>query len=173
MSEQKTFEDILREKMGQAVKVKNSDAQIMPMEAMVNAVMADAMKGNLPAIMFIRSLTEGKAAEVDVEKVKQLITDVADELKGELKEQGLPISGSAELWLLAKQLLTIRRLAVTTAQEGHADVLSTPQKNGPDRMELSTDNRIFNDLLKQWRTDWRDFKASLLQSEISKRMLKK
>ena len=172
--EQKTFEEILREKMGQEVSVRGKDGVTMlPMEAMVMSLMNEAMKGSIPAIMFIRSLTEGKGEEVDAEAVKSEVEKVVSELRNELRQAGLPDSATAEMWLLAKQLLTLRRIALTTAQPSHTDVVSVPQKNGPDKMELSTDNRIFNDLLKQWRTDWHDYKTNIIQEHIRAKIMKK
>lgn len=174
---QKTFEELLIEEMAVPVKITNAREgqpdKIETWRACVIAIKNKAVKGDIQSIMFIRSLTEGRNRDkVDEQAIAEEITKMEQELLAQLSSQGFRTKASVELWLLAKQLLTLRRIAVSTAAPGHQDIITTPQKNGPDKLELSTDNRIYNDLLKQWRTDWYDFQQKLVQSEIRSKMLR-
>lgn len=171
--EPKTFEEILREKMQQPVTVKGKDVSIMPTEAMVMSVMNNAMKGEIGAILFIRALTEtGGGTNLENQQEQEcILKHTIEELRTELKECSVTIGTNAELELLARQLIVLRRVASLTVDPNHKDVQVTPQRDGTDKCELSTTNKIFNDLYKQWRRDWREFKEGLVNFEIQRKLL--
>lgn len=173
---QKTFEEILREKMAVPVSIKGKDATVLPMEAMVLSVMNDAMRGNIAAILFIRSLTERNTG-TDEDFIRQrqaILTQTIAELHRELQADGLEIGiDSAELQLIARQLLTLRTIAETMDTPTHRPVTVTPQKDGSDRAELSHTNRIFNDLYKAWRKDWQELRQQLVTRQMQRKIMKK
>ena len=166
--EERTFVEILRERMGMPVKVKGADATVMPMEAMVMSVMNNAMKGDIGAILFIRNLKDNREDSVDLEEQRKVLAQTVEELSDELKRERLDVGKSAELELLAVQLITLRRIASTMAGSGHKDIQVMPQKDGSERRELSTTNRIFNDLYKAWRKDWSEYRNGLLRAKMRK-----
>lgn len=173
---QRTFEEILREKMAVPVSIKGKDATVLPMEAMVLSVMNDAMRGNIAAILFIRSLTERNTG-TDEEYLTQRrleLTRTVMQLHNELDADGLEIDiDSPELELIARQLLTLRTIAETMDTPTHRPVTITPQKDGSDRTELSPTNRIFNDLYRQWRKDWQELRQQIVQRQMQRKMLRK
>ncbi len=173
---QRTFEEILREKMAVPVSIKGKDATVLPMEAMVLSVMNDAMRGNIAAILFIRSLTERNTGtdEDYLKQRRQMLADTIAELHHELQADGLDIDPkAAELQLIARQLLTLRTIAETMDTPTHRPVTITPQKDGSDRTELSPTNRIFNDLYRQWRKDWQELRQQIVQRQMQRKMLRK
>ena len=177
---QKTFETILREKMAVPVAVKGKDATVLPMEAMVMNVMHMAMTQSLAAISainFIRAITEQHDTDDDIRQREQAAHKLADtesELLAELHADGLDVpQDMAELELIARQLVTLRRIADIMDGPAHRDVIITPQRNGSERTELSATNRIFNDLYKQWKADWQALRQSLVNRQMQKRMLNK
>ena len=173
---QKTFETILREKMAVPVAVKGKDATVLPMEAMVLSVMNLGMKGDIAAVQFIRAITEQHDTDDDIRQREQAAHKLADtesELLAELHADGLDVhQNMAELELIARQLVTLRRIADIMDGPAHRDVIITPQRNGSERTELSATNRIFNDLYKQWKADWQALRQSLVNRQMQKRMLK-
>ena len=170
-----TFEELVAEEMAVPVKVANprpgDPDKIDAWRACVVSLKNKAVKGDIQSIMFLRQILDGKR-KLDHESILREIQSQYEDLKAELKALRLPATSDIELWLLSKQLLTLRRIAMMTAQTGHTDIVATPQKSGPDKLELSMDNRIYNDLLKQWRADWKNYKKDLLQSELQRKMLK-
>ena len=174
---QKTFETILREKMAVPVAVKGKDATVLPMEAMVLSVMNLGMKGDIAAVQFIRAITEQHDSDDDIRQREQAAHKLADtesELLAELHADGLDVpENMAELELIARQLVTLRRIADIMDGPAHRDVIITPQRNGSERTELSATNRIFNDLYKQWKADWQALRQSLVNRQMQKRMLNK
>ena len=174
---QKTFETILREKMDVPVVVKGKDATVLPMEAMVLSVMNLGMKGDIAAVQFIRAITEQHDTDDDIRQREQAAHKLADtesELLAELHADGLDVpQNMAELELIARQLVTLRRIADIMDGPAHRDVIITPQRNGSERTELSATNRIFNDLYKQWKADWQALRQSLVNRQMQKRMLNK
>ncbi len=176
MPDNRTFEEILREKMSQPVAIKGKDATVMPNEAMVMAVMNNAMKGDIGAILFIRNLTDRRNDENDEYRAQQQqqLKNTIDELRNELEGDGLSVpEAMAELELIARQLITLRRVADTMDGTSHRDIQVTPQKDGSEKTELSTTNRIFNDLYKQWKTDWKELRQSIVSREMLKKNLKR
>ena len=176
MQDNRTFEEILREKMSQPVAIKGKDATVMPSEAMVMAVMNNAMKGDIGAILFIRNLTDRRNDENDEYRAQQQqhLKNTIDELRNELEGNGLSVPETmAELELIARQLITLRRVADTMDGTSPRDIQVTPQKDGSEKTELSTTNRIFNDLYKQWKTDWKELRQSIVSREMLKKNLKR
>ncbi len=164
---QKSFEDILKEKMAQPVSIKGKDgATMLPMEAMALSVMNNAMKGDISAIQFIRSTTQGKQEEdADQEQVMQHMKEVIDELCHALRADGFqPSNGAPEIELLAVELTTLRRVARMLMADGHQDIVVTPT-----RQDLSTTNRTYNDLQKLWLQHWREYRQQLLQAKMMRR----
>ena len=113
-----TFEEILQQEMAQPVRIKGSDATVTPQQAMIKSVMANAMKGDLSAILFLKQMT--RPAETDGDRQhqtaqQQLLADTRQELSDALTRQGLPPTGyDVELELLARQVMTLRRVAEAT-----------------------------------------------------------
>ena len=174
---QKTFETILREKMAVPVNVKGKEnATVLPMEAMVLSVMNKAISGDIAALQFVRAITEQHDTDDDIRQREQAAHKLADtesELLAELHADGLDVpQNMAELELIARQLVTLRRIADIMDGPAHRDVIITPQRNGSERTELSATNRIFNDLYKQWKADWQALRQSLVNRQMQKRMLK-
>ena len=174
---QKTFETILREKMAVPVAVKGKEnATVLPMEAMVLSVMNKAISGDIAALQFVRAITEQHDTDDDIRQREQAAHKLADtesELLAELHADGLDVpQNMAELELIARQLVTLRRIADIMDGPAHRDVIITPQRNGSERTELSATNRIFNDLYKQWKADWQALRQSLVNRQMQKRMLK-
>lgn len=171
-----SFEDILREKMSQPVNVKGRDATVMPMEAMVLAVLNDAMRGNLSAIVFCKNLTEKRtenSASYQAEQEK-ILRETHCELRAELEKSGIdPSYMTTELELCARGLMTLRRVARLLVAEGHKDLQVTPQKDGSERTELSTTNRIYNELYKNWKMDWHELRSQLIAIQMQQKMLRK
>ena len=160
--------------MAQPVNVKGRDTTVLPMEAMALSVMQNAMHGDIGAILFIRTMTEtrGDSSPEYAEKQKAKMEETKNELQGVLAELGIEPTTDPCIELLARDLMTIRRVADAMMDEGHEDVLIIPQRNGSDKMELSTTNKIVNELCKQWRKDWQEFKAVMLQREMQRKRMK-
>ena len=171
--EQKSFEQILAEKMAVPVSVKGKEGtSVMPMEAMVLAVMNDAMHGSVQSIQFIRSLTERTTAtdEAAQQEADRLLGETRTELTDALRQERLePTGKEPELELLARDLLTLRRVARAFASPDHRDIVVTPQKAGGDRQELSITNKVYIDLRKQWLADYTDFKQQLMRAKMMRR----
>ena len=174
---QKTFETILREKMAVPVAVKGKDATVLPMEAMVLSVMNKAISGDIAALQFVRAITEQHDTDDDIRQREQAAHKLADtesELLAELHADGLDVpQDMAELELIARQLVTLRRIADIMDRSEHRDVIITPQRNGSERTELSATNKIFNSLYKEWKADWQALRQSLVNRQMQKRMLNK
>lgn len=168
-----TFEEILQQEMAQPVRIKGSDATVTPMQAMIKSVMANAMKGDLAALNFIKNMT--RPAETDGDRQhqtaqQQLLTDTRQELSDALTRQGLPPTGyDVELELLARQVMTLRRVAEATDMPRYQVIDILPQKSGADRHQLSETNRIWNDLRKQFLNDWQDLRNQIQQQMLLKR----
>ena len=176
MEQQKSFVDILNEKMQEVITSKDAKKTYLPMEAMVMAVMNNAMKGDISAILFIRGLTEkhtDDSPEYEAQQ-QQLLKNTIDELKDELKHYNVTLCDNVpELELFARQLITLRRIGNITMKEGHKDLQITPQKDGSNKSELSTTNKIFNDLYKQWQKEWKDYRDLLMGYEIQRKISKR
>lgn len=170
------FTDILRRKLAEPVQVKGRDTYISPQEAMVMAVMSDAMHGNISAINFIRALTEQQPAPNPAAEQAQAqrLADTIAELHALLTADALtPPDNSPELELLARQLIVLRQVGQLVTADGAQPITVTPSKSGGDKTELSATNKIFNDLLKQWRNDWVEYYRALSQRTMQRNILLK
>ena len=165
---EKSFEDILREKMAQPVNVKGSTATMMPLEAMVLSVMNDAMKGNIQAIAFVRSITEGKVTDTEAEREERerLLDEQVARLQDELQAAKLPTEETEELRLLAVEAITLRRIAQQLLSSNHSDIVNKPSPGGTDKQELSITNRLYTDLRKQWASAWGSYKQGLFNQSL-------
>lgn len=167
------FEELLQRELSQQVKIKGTEATVSPMEAMIKSVTANAMRGDLQAIAFIRAMTAPATTDDDrqhVEAEQQRLTATTDELRHNLTQQGLPPTGyDTELELLARQLITLRRVAEATDMPRFRTIDIIPQKAGNDRQELSQTNRIWLDLRKQFLQDWQSLRQQIQQQILMKR----
>ena len=175
--EQKSFEEILRSRMAEMVNVKdkagNTVKQVTLMEAAINKVIDNAVnRGDLQSIQFIRSLTERTTAtdEAAQQEADRLLSETRTELTDALRKERLEPTGmEPELELLARDLLTLRRVARAFASPDHRDIVVTPQKAGGDRQELSITNRVYLDLRKQFLSDYAEFKQALMRAKMMRR----
>ena len=164
-----TFDEILKEKLSEALPVKGKpDETVMPIEAMVTAVMGKAIKGDIPSIVFINNMIVKPQEETEEEKAikKAEIEGVKFELKNDFAAEMLVPTSEIELENLAVQLLTLRRIAGIMGRDNHKDIASQTQKDGTIKQELSTVNRIYNDLLKDYRADYKAFRVQLIQQKL-------
>ena len=159
----KTFEDILREKMRTPVALKNQPgATVMPLEAMAMSVMNNAMKGDIPSIAFINNLTKQREDDTPEHRSAQekLFRDKCAALQRELEDEELWLGQQTELEQLARQALAIDRVGALMEQQGHRDVEEKTLRDGSQQIQLSTVDRIYLDLCKQFRQDLKDFKVA-------------
>lgn len=173
---ERTFEEILKDKLTTPVAIKGRTETILPMEAMVMAVMNNAMKGDLGAIAFIRGVQEREDVDdhAQIEQFNTEVTEVAEEIANEFKSDGLKVEATmTEIVLLARNLVTINRISKQMCGEKHKDIVVIPQKNGVDKTELSTVNKIYNDLYKQWKTDLNNLRQDLVNRSMQKKMLER
>ena len=164
-----TFEEILKEKLAETLPVKgDKDKRIMPIEAMVNAIMAKAIKGDIPSIVFINNMITKPAEETEEEKLakRKVLADTQTELRNALESEGFDNINNIELENLAQQLMTIKRIAEIMGRNNHKDIESQTQKDGTIHLQLSTINRIYNDLLKDFRADFAAFRVQLLKQKL-------
>lgn len=164
-----TFEEILKEKLAETLPVKgDKDKHIMPIEAMVNAIMAKAIKGDIPSIVFINNMITKPAEETEEEKLakRKVLADTQTELRNALESEGFDNINNIELENLAQQLMTIKRIAEIMGRNNHKDIESQTQKDGTIHLQLSTINRIYNDLLKDFRADFAAFRVQLLKQKL-------
>ena len=67
-----TFDEILKEKLSEALPVKGKpDETVMPIEAMVTAVMGKAIKGDIPSIVFINNMIVKPQEETEEESEEE------------------------------------------------------------------------------------------------------
>ena len=163
----KSFEDILKEKLSTPVELKGKmGVTIMPMEAMVMSVMNNAMKGDISSIAFIRNISSQREEPTDEEKIakQKLFTEALQGLHKELVDEGLASEiKDVNLERLAHELLTIRRIESIMEQNGHRDIEEKTMKDGSSQNQLSAINRIYGDLLKQFRQDMKEHRMTLIQ----------
>jgi phosphopantothenoylcysteine synthetase/decarboxylase len=145
----------------------------MPIKAMVLAVMAKATKGDLPSIVFINNLISEPHEETEEEKAlkREVLEAKKEELKKVLDSEGLECTDEIELENLATQLMTLYRIAAIMERDNHRDIESQTQKDGSIKLQLSTTNRIYNDLLKDFRADFAAFRVRLLQNKLQNKNL--
>ena len=110
----KSFDEILKEKLQTQVPVKGKEGKMIdPTEAMVNALMANAMKGDIASIAFIRNMTQ----ETDPEKQKKAIEQhketgirFAEELVRQLSNEGAYDGQDLEIAMLAETAVMVDEL---------------------------------------------------------------
>ena len=154
-----TFEEILKEKLNKTVTAKNGQ-EITPMEAMVNAVMNNAMKGDIASITFIQNLTRVIDTEEE-EKNKgaiQLRHDLKfEELKDQLKSQGLYDGQDAELNMLVDKYLFVKDLDYQIMRVDFQPVITDPktgkQTVSPLIQLRDTQRELFDKQLAKMRND--------------------
>lgn len=164
-----TFDEILKEKLAEPLPVKGKPGEtVMPIEAMVTAVMGKAIKGDIPSIVFINNMIVKPQEETEEEKLakQQQLNQVKTEIKSNLTNEGLVVYDEIELENLATQLMVIRRVAAIMGRDNHKDIASQTQKDGTVKLELSTINRIFDDLVKEYRADYKAFRVQLIQQKL-------
>ena len=164
-----TFEEILKEQLAQPVPVKGKPGEtVMPIKAMVLAVMAKATKGDIPSIVFINNLIVKPHEETEEEKVirKCAIDIVKNEIRNGFAADGLVVTDEMELENLATQQMTLRRIAAIMGRSDHRDIESQTQKDGSVKLQLSAVNRIYSDLLKEFRADYKAFRVQLIQQKL-------
>ena len=164
-----TFDEILKEKLAEPLPVKGKPGEtVMPIEAMVTAVMGKAIKGDIPSIVFINNMIVKPQEETEEEKLakQQQLNQVKTEIKSNLTNEGLTVYDEIELENLATQLMVIRRVAAIMGRDNHKDIASQTQKDGTVKLELSTINRIFDDLIKGYRADYKAFRVQLIQQKL-------
>lgn len=164
-----TFDEILKEKLAEPLPVKGKPGETaMPIEAMVTAVMGKAIKGDIPSIVFINNMIVKPQEETEEEKLakQQQLNQVKTEIKSNLTNEGLTVYDEIELENLATQLMVIRRVAAIMGRDNHKDIASQTQKDGTVKLELSTINRIFDDLVKGYRADYKAFRVQLIQQKL-------
>lgn len=164
-----TFDEILKEKLAEPLPVKGKPGEtVMPIEAMVTAVMGKAIKGDIPSIVFINNMIVKPQEETEEEKLakQQQLNQVKTEIKNNLTNEGLTVYDEIELENLATQLMVIRRVAAIMGRDNHKDIASQTQKDGTVKLELSTINRIFDDLVKGYRADYKAFRVQLIQQKL-------
>ena len=167
-----TFDEILKEKLAEPLPVKGKPGEtVMPIEAMVTAVMGKAIKGDIPSIVFINNMIVKPQEETEEEKLakQQQLNQVKTEIKSNLTNEGLTVYDEIELENLATQLMVIRRVAAIMGRDNHKDIASQTQKDGTVKLELSTINRIFDDLVKDYRADYKAFRVQLIQQKLQNR----
>ena len=164
-----TFDEILKEKLAEPLPVKGKPGEtVMPIEAMITAVMGKAIKGDIPSIVFINNMIVKPQEETEEEKLakQQQLNQVKTEIKSNLTNEGLTVYDEIELENLATQLMVIRRVAAIMGRDNHKDIASQTQKDGTVKLELSTINRIFDDLIKGYRADYKAFRVQLIQQKL-------
>ena len=164
-----TFDEILKEKLAEPLPVKGKPGEtVMPIEAMVTAVMGKAIKGDIPSIVFINNMIVKPQEETEEERLakQQQLNQVKTEIKNNLTNEGLTVYDEIELENLATQLMVIRRVAAIMGRDNHKDIASQTQKDGTVKLELSTINRIFDDLVKGYRADYKAFRVQLIQQKL-------
>lgn len=166
MTEEKTFSDILREKMSNTTLKGKDGKDVTPLEAMVMSVMNNAMKGDISAIQFISNLTSQEQWGTDPQWMKQQADRLAacqEQLREELETEGFTV----EIGRLAQQMMILQRIEDLMQKPGHQDIESRTQRDGTNQMQLSATNRIYGDLLKQFRHDMKELRTDILRQKVN------
>lgn len=126
-----TFDEILKEKLQTQVPVKGKEGvKIDPMEAMVNALMANAMKGDIASISFIRNMTNttDPIKEIEAQQAYTLyVAQVADRLKHQLMEEKAWDGQQTEVEMLADTAIMVEKLSRATAKPDFQAVITDPR----------------------------------------------
>ena len=125
-----TFDEILKEKLQTKVPVKGKDEMIDPMEAMVNALMMNAMKGDIASIAFIRNMTQDTDPEKEKEAFKQHVETAkqfATELQRQLQDEGAYDGQRMEISMLAETAVMVDELTKRIAASDFQPVMTDPR----------------------------------------------
>ena len=126
-----TFDEILKEKLQTQVPVKGKEGvKIDPMEAMVNALMANAMKGDIASISFIRNMTNVSDPMVSKEaedRYTKYVADVADRLKHQLMDEKAWDGQQTEVEMLADTAILVEKLSRLMASPDFQEVITDPR----------------------------------------------
>lgn len=110
-----TFDEILKNKLNTPVPVKGKDGVTMdPMEAMVNALMANAMKGDIASISFIRNMTNVVNPEQErnaQEQYTKYVADIAERLKYQLIAENAWDGQQTEVEMLADIAIMVEKIS--------------------------------------------------------------
>ena len=110
----KTFDDILRTELQKPVALKNGNgATIEPMEAMVKSVLNNAMKGDLAAIAFVRTLTAASDPERERqahERHKARLAEITGDIIAHLKAGRAYDGQDTEIRLVAETAVLVEKL---------------------------------------------------------------
>ena len=125
-----TFDEILNEKLQTPVPVKGKETMIDPTEAMVNALMANAMKGDIASIAFIRNMTQ--TADPEKEKAAreahtETVTKIALRLKEQLTEEKAWDGQDVELAMVAETAAMFDDLTSRIAAADFQPVITDPR----------------------------------------------
>ena len=163
-----TFDEILKAKLQEKVPAKNGK-MIDPTEAMVYAVMNNAMKGDIASIAFIRNMT--KAVDPEAEKKAKeehiaIVNNFTIILRDQLKEENAWDGQTVEVAMLAEIAAMVDKLSV--------------QMSSPDFQEVITDPRTGKQTVSpliQLRDQQRELfdkqLAKLRQEAINRKLMKK
>lgn len=126
-----TFDEILKEKLQQKVPVKGKEGvTIDPMEAMVNALMANAMKGDIASIAFIRNMTRTVDHEEELAALTahtDIVKRIAVELKDQLEAEGAYDGQNVEVAMLAETAALVDKLSSQMASPDFQEVITDPR----------------------------------------------
>ena len=125
-----TFDEILKEKLQAKVPVKGKDEMIDPMEAMVNALMMNAMKGDIASIAFIRNMTQDTDPEKEkeaIEKHKETAIEFAIDLRRQLEDEGAYDGQDVEIAMLAETAVMVDELTRRIASSDFEPVMTDPR----------------------------------------------
>ena len=125
------FDEILKEKLETPVPVKGKEGVTMdPMEAMVNALMTNAMKGDIASISFIRNMTNVVNPEQESKaqsEYTQYVADVADRLKHQLMEENAWDGQQTEVEMLADIAIMVEKISRQMAMPDFQAVITDPR----------------------------------------------
>ena len=125
-----TFDEILKEKLQAKVPVKGKDEMIDPIEAMVNALMMNAMKGDIASIAFIRNMTQDTDPEKqkeDLEIHKETAIRFTQELHRQLEDEGAYDGQDLEIAMLAETAVMVDELTRRIASSDFEPVMTDPR----------------------------------------------
>ena len=154
-----TFEEILKEKLNKTVTAKNGQ-EITPMEAMVNAIMNNAMKGDIASITFIQNLT--RVIDTEEEENNKAAKEARhgyyfEKLKDQLKAEKLYDGQDAELDMLTDKYLFVMDLDTQIMRVDFQPVITDPktgkQTVSPLIQLRDTQRELFDKQLAKLRHD--------------------
>ena len=157
-----TFDEILKEKLQTPVPVKGDKTgkTIDPTEAMVNALMANAMKGDIASIAFIRNMTQTADPEKD-EKAQDehfhTVRDYAEKLRQQLINEKAWDGQTTELVMVAETAAFIdelsQRIAAADFQPVTTDLRTGKQTVSPLIQLRDQQRELFDKQLAKLRQE--------------------